>query len=148
MTFSEVYLRESITEAEIKDRPRWGHHEVCVDFAGGGYLFHGLSAGQKDSIQSCFKGFCIPEPAESAVAVDCSVLRCDKRLFKFSPEPGWEYDFDRKYCDESIMLSGHRFVGVIRWRPDVSGIICTSDPGDPNFVVKLREPRSGGKIPT
>jgi hypothetical protein len=111
----------------------WGAHQIALDFAGGPYVFTGLSAGQEAGLRDRFSDYCRPN-AEAPNGVECRVLRVSAAAFRRFDLRGFELTLDLDPAEDCLRIAGLDLMARIEWRPSMAVALWTPSPGGEVFA--------------
>jgi hypothetical protein len=133
MTFGARFFASPGRLSGRADGDAWGAASVALDFAGGPYLFDGLSRAQEAAVHERFAGFCSSSSRPPA-AVACRVLRAAPEEFLSFDLRGWEMTLDFEHTPESVCVAGLDLMARVEWRPTLSAAVWTASDGGPAFT--------------
>ncbi|MCP4657333.1 MAG: hypothetical protein GY856_18130 [bacterium] len=101
-----------------------------LEFAGGPYLVSGLASDQQEAIAEDFGSTCRPQEAARAAAVEIRWLRAPGEDFQeLDVREIGEFRLDVDYRPDSVRLAGFEFMGLVEWRPQLTGTLWFSERG-------------------
>jgi hypothetical protein len=134
--FAERFLHSpDLFPARVAGEP-WGAHEIALDFAGGPYVFTGLSADQEAGIRDRFSDTCRPD-AEARNGVACRLFRVSSEEFRRFDLRGFELTLDLDPAEDCLRIAGLDLMARIEWRPSLEAALWTPSSGGEGFACIL-----------
>lgn len=128
MSFGASWLSHpDLFPARLAGEP-WGEGVLALDFAGGPYLFRGLSPRQEEELRRRFGPLCVPGDAAGA-ARETTLFRLAESELKRPDLTGTDYTFDRRPAATSVELAGWDFLARIETAPLRGGLWTPEDGG-------------------
>lgn len=108
---------------------RWGGKRLLLDFAGGPYALHGLSARQRDGLARRYGELCRPEPLPGDT-LEVQVFRAPESDFRELESKPWrDYPLELDPAPDAVRVASRRFVGRLDWRPELAAALWTPVEG-------------------
>jgi hypothetical protein len=136
MTFGAQFLRAPGHLSTRAARRVWGQGSLALHFAGGPYVFSGLSREQEAAARDRFAGFC-GEVQDPSRAVECRVSRADPEEFLSLDVRGWEMTFDFAHSPNAVCVAGLDLMARLEWSPGLSAALWTASTGGGGFAGVL-----------
>ena len=110
----------------------WGAHEITLDFAGGPYVFTGLSDDQEAGIRDRFSDSVGRTPKlGTASSAGCFASSEEFRRFDLR---GFELTLDLDPAEDCLRIAGLDLMARIEWRPTMAAALWTPSAGGEVFA--------------
>lgn len=107
-----------------------GARDLIVDFAGGPYLFSGLSRAQVGEVEERFAGFCRTPHGAEYCPVRTRVAVAEGTVYSDPEFVGEDYYYDTDFGPSMIRLVGWNFMACLHVQPTLSATLWTRTPDE------------------
>lgn len=135
MTFAKRFLHVPDLFPARRSGHRWGTTDLCVDFAGGPYVFRGLSDCQAAILEDRYQDLDCGETDESNV-VEILVFKADAGDFREpEPIPARPYAMDLDCRPASVRIAAESLMGLLFLSPLRAALWTSVETPTPQVIA-------------